>query len=54
MRASSLNHFSQDDPKKNRLLAALAEQEWQRLQPQLEFINLPLKHVLYELCKTLS
>ena len=42
------------NPKKNHLLAALAGQEWQRWQPLLEHVELPLGHVLYESGKTLS
>jgi CRP-like cAMP-binding protein len=42
------------NPKKNHLLAALAGQEWQRWQPMLEFVELPLGHVLYESGKTLN
>ncbi|HSV52784.1 MAG TPA: Crp/Fnr family transcriptional regulator [Burkholderiaceae bacterium] len=36
------------DPRKNQLLAALPESEWQRWQHQLEWIELPLGQVLYE------
>ena len=39
---------------KNRLLAALGEEEWRRFQPLLEPVDLPLGHVLYESGKTLS
>lgn len=35
-------------PKTNQLLAALPEPEWQRWLPQLEWVSLPLGHVLYE------
>jgi CRP-like cAMP-binding protein len=42
------------NPKKNHLLAALAGQEWQRWQPMLEFVELPLGHVLCESGKTLN
>ena len=42
------------NPRKNRLLAALAGDEWQRWLPQLEHVELPLGHVLYESGKTLS
>ena len=41
-------------PNKNRLLAALADEEWRRCEPLLEFVELPLGHVLYESGKTLS
>ncbi len=36
------------DPRQNDLLAALPEAEWQRWQPQLELIEMPLGKVLYE------
>ncbi len=36
------------DPKKNRLLAALPESEWQRWRPQLEPVEMPLGEVLSE------
>ena len=39
---------------KNRLLAALGDEELRRFQPLLEPIDLPLGHVLYESGKTLS
>jgi CRP-like cAMP-binding protein len=42
------------NPKQNLLLAALAGQEWQRWQPLLEYVDMPLGHVLYESGKTLS
>jgi CRP-like cAMP-binding protein len=35
-------------PRQNHLLAALPEAEWQRWQPQLELVDLPLGRVLYE------
>lgn len=54
MPARSVSPQIQNNPKKNHLLAALAGQEWQRWQPQLEFVELPLGHVLYESGKTLS
>jgi CRP-like cAMP-binding protein len=38
----------------NRLLAALSESDWQRWQPQLEPVALPLGLVLYESGDTLS
>ncbi len=43
-----------ENPRTNHLLAALAGAEWQRWSPLLEFIDLPLGHVLYESGKTLS
>jgi CRP-like cAMP-binding protein len=42
------------DHKKNRLLAALPEAEWQRWLPQLEMVEMPLGEVLYESGGTLS
>ncbi|MDR3428197.1 MULTISPECIES: Crp/Fnr family transcriptional regulator [Silvimonas] len=36
------------NPKKNQLLAALPQEEWQRWAPQLEHIDLSLGQVLYE------
>ncbi len=42
------------DHKKNRLLAALPEAEWQRWLPQLELVEMPLGEVLYESGGTLS
>ena len=36
------------DPRKNHLLAALPDAEWQRWLPQLEQIEMPLSQVLYE------
>lgn len=35
-------------PMTNHLLAALPEPEWRRWLPQLEWVSLPLGHVLYE------
>ncbi len=35
-------------PIKNRLLAALPNQEYERLIPYLELVSLPLHQVLYE------
>ena len=42
------------DPRKNHLLAALPDAEWQRWLPQLEPIEMPLGQVLYESGSTLS
>jgi CRP-like cAMP-binding protein len=42
------------NPKKNHLLAALAGEAWQRWQPLLEHVELPLGHVLYESGKTMT
>jgi len=36
------------DPKSNHLLAALPPDEWERWEPQLEWIDMPLGQVLYE------
>ncbi len=43
-----------DNPRKNHLLAALAGEQWQRWQPLLEHVDMPLGQVLYESGKTLS
>jgi CRP-like cAMP-binding protein len=45
---------SPTDPRKNRLLAALPDAEWQRWEPLLEWVELPLGHVMYESGRTLS
>ena len=37
-----------NDPRTNHLLAALPDAEWQRWHPSLEFVELPLGHVLSE------
>jgi len=42
------------DPRKNHLLAALPDAEWQRWLPQLEAVVMPLGQVLYESGSTLS
>jgi CRP-like cAMP-binding protein len=42
------------DARLNRLLAALPPTEWQRWQPQLELVDMPLGQVLYESGVTLS
>jgi CRP-like cAMP-binding protein len=42
------------DPKQNHLLAALPAPDFQRWLPHLEFVELPLGHVLYEAGGTLS
>jgi len=42
------------DPRCNHLLAALPDDEWQRWQPQLEWVDLELGMVLYESGHTLS
>lgn len=34
------------DPRKNQLLAALPDEEWQRWAPQLEFVDMPLGDVV--------
>ena len=43
-----------DAAQKNRLLAALPPSEWLRWQPQLEWVDMPLGHVLYESGSALS
>ena len=45
---------STSSARQNRLLAALPDAEWQRWRPQLEAVDLPLGHVLYESGRTLS
>ncbi len=42
------------DPKQNHLLAALPDAVWQRWLPDLESVDMPLGHVLYESGGTLS
>ena len=42
------------DPKTNHLLAALQEADWQRLQPHLEPVEMPLGQVLYESGRPMS
>ncbi len=42
------------EPKSNQLLAALPAAEWQRIAPQLEPVEMPLGHVLYESGRTMS
>lgn len=37
-----------DDPRQNHLLAALPEDEWERLKDHLELVELPLGKVIYE------
>jgi CRP-like cAMP-binding protein len=43
-----LSMDTSQDPRVNQLLAALLPADWQRWQPQLEPVTLPLGHVLYE------
>ncbi|GAC1320173.1 MAG: Crp/Fnr family transcriptional regulator [Collimonas sp.] len=42
------------NPRKNHLLAALPDAEWERWRPQLEVVEMPLGQVLYESGSTLS
>ena len=42
------------DPRRNHLLAALPDAEWQRWLPQLEWVEMPLGQVLYESGSTMS
>ncbi len=42
------------DPRRNQLLAALPDAEWQRWLSQLEWADMPLGQVLYESGRTLS
>ena len=46
--------FAHTDPRQNHLLAALPEAEWLRWQPLLEWVELPLGHVMYESGRVLS
>jgi CRP-like cAMP-binding protein len=46
---SGLSH-----PRDNQLLAALPLADWRRWEPQLEQVELPLGHVLYESGRTMS
>ena len=45
---------AQTDPRQNHLLAALPATEWQRWQPLLEWVDMPLGQVMYESGRTLS
>ena len=40
--------FPLQSPKQNRILAALPAEDYARLLPYLEFIFMPLGHVIYE------
>lgn len=42
------------DPRKNHLLAVLPDADWQRLLPQLEYVDMLLGQVLYESGSTLK
>ena len=42
------------DPRRNHLLASLPDAEWQRWRPLLEWVDMPLGHVMYESGATLS
>ena len=42
------------EPRRNQILAALPQAEWERWQPSLEWVDLPLGQVLYESGVTLS
>src|SRR6202020_3536391 len=42
------------NPRRNQLLAALPQEQWQRWLPHLEHVNMPLAQVLYEPGDTLS
>lgn len=42
------------DPRRNQLLAALPDAEWQRWQAQLEWVAMPLGEVMYESGRALS
>ena len=45
---------SRTDPRMNHLLAALPSSEWQRWEPLLEWVEMPLGQVMYESGRTLS
>jgi CRP-like cAMP-binding protein len=45
---------SSADPRRNQLLAALPEQEFQRWRPHLEYVDMRLGEVLYEAGSTLT
>jgi len=45
---------TQIDPRRNQLLAALPQAEWQRWLPQLEWADMPLGQVMYESGRELS
>ncbi|MBK8325078.1 MAG: Crp/Fnr family transcriptional regulator [Betaproteobacteria bacterium] len=45
---------SASEPRRNQLLAALPEAEWDRWRPSLEWVELPLGQVLYESGATLN
>ena len=49
-----MSNTNPNNPKKNHLLAALSGLEWQRWQPLLEDVEMPLGRVLYEADKMLS
>jgi hypothetical protein len=51
---SDTTNVALPDARANQLLAALPDDEWQRWLPQLEAVELPLGHVLYEPGVTLS
>lgn len=42
------------DPRQNQLLAAMSAVEWERVRPQLEFVDMPLGVVLYEPSESMS
>ncbi len=45
---------ARSQPRQNHLLASLPPPEWERWEPLLEWVKLPLGHVLYESGRTLS
>lgn len=49
-----MNNLLSQNPKQNHLLAALAGQVWQRWEPHLEYVEMPLGQVICESGKTLS
>ena len=53
-RAQERHVTEPSDPRQNQLLARLPAAEWERWQPQLELIDMPLGKVLYESGEQLS
>jgi hypothetical protein len=42
------------NPRQNQLLAALSHEQWERWRAQLQHVEMPLGHVLYEPADTLT
>jgi hypothetical protein len=43
-----------NDPRRNQLLGSLSMEQWERCRLQLQYVNMPLGHVLYEPGDTLN